>query len=67
MGSETDKDAPMQDQFSAKSNKPFSEEVVAVLNSLYTMGMIGWGKRHQDDIEKEVSMTGLDRSQIKVC
>ena len=57
----------MQDQFSAKSNKPFSEEVVVVLISLYAMAMMGWGKRHEDDTEKAVLMTGLDCSQLKVC
>ena len=49
------------------ANKPFSEEAVAVLSSLYRKGMIGWGKKHAKEIQTAVSATGLSHSQVKVC
>ena len=49
------------------SNKPFSEEAVAVLRSLYTKGMIDWGKKHAKEIQTAVSATSSSHSQVKVC
>ena len=38
----------------SQSGKPFSEEVGAVLESLYRRGMTGWGRKHYQDIELAV-------------
>ena len=57
----------LKDANGESSAKPFSEEVVAVLESLYRMGMIGWGKRHTREIHTAVTSTGLSHSQVEVC
>ena len=50
-----------------QSGKPFSKEVAAVLESLYSRGMTGWGKKHSGDIETAIASTGLQLTQVKVC
>ena len=69
IGSDSDNESPIQkDSLIVRaSNKPFSEEAVAVLSSLYSKGMIGWGKKHATEIQTAVSATGLSHSQVKVC
>ena len=47
-------------------HRPFSEEVVAVFKALYKRGIMGWGRRHQRDIETSVKSTGICRSQVEV-
>ena len=54
-------DEPVQDESSTKSVKLFLEEEVEELtcNPLYAMGMMAWGKQHQKDIARAVSMTAI--------
>ena len=40
---------------------------MAVLEALYKRGLMGWGRRHQGDIETAVKSTGLCPSQVKLC
>ena len=50
----------------SQSGKPFSEEVGAVLESLYRRGMIDWGRKHSQDIESAVASSSLQLSQVNV-
>ena len=50
-----------------QTGKPFSKEVAAVLEALYSRGMTGWGKKHSADIETAIASTGLQLTQVKVC
>ena len=45
---------------------PFSEAVKQTLLSLYSRGMIGWGKQKANLIDIAKEETGLDLGQIKV-
>ena len=46
--------------------KPFSPQVVAVLQFLYQRGMTGWGIKHSKTLESAVNSAGLNHSQVKV-
>ena len=50
-----------------QTGKPFSKEVAAVLEALYSRGMTGWGKKHSANIETAIASTGLQLTQWKVC
>ena len=49
------------------SGQKFSSQATAILESLYSTGMTGWGKDHEDNITAAVESTGLTLTQIKVC
>lgn len=67
-GSDSESESPGQKDVNNRGSvKPFSEEVVDVLESLYRTGMMGWGEKHSGDIQAAVTSTGLCRSQVKVC
>jgi len=36
--------------------KPFSKEVAAVLEAMYSRGMTGWGRRHSGDLYSHVKV-----------
>ena len=64
-GSDSEGESPAMT--TVQTGKPFSKEVAAVLEALYSRGMTGWGKKHSADIETAIASTGLQLTQVKVC
>ena len=64
-GSDSEGESPIIT--TVQPGKPFSKEVAAVLEALYSRGMTGWGRKHSGDIETAISSTGLQLTQVKVC
>ncbi len=50
----------------ASGCRKFPSQVTATLESLYSHGMTGWGKNHEEDIKAAIEGTGLSLTQIKV-
>ncbi len=48
------------------SSVKFSDTVTIILERLYSSGMTGWGKDHNESIETAIATTGLTESQVKV-
>ena len=46
--------------------QPFPKHITQVLESFYTRGMRGWGKKHASAIDAAAGATGLAQSQIEV-
>lgn len=55
------------DDWNVHKGSRFTDGTVAVLKSLYRKGMIGWGRKHADDIQAAIAGTGLKLDQVKVC
>ena len=45
----------------------FPKETVAILDSLYSRGMTGWGRSHTADVQVALKSTNLNIEQIRVC
>lgn len=45
----------------------FPSHATATLESLYSHGMTGWGKDHEEEIRAAIEGTGLKLKQIQVC
>ncbi len=45
----------------------FPSSATAILESLYSHGMTGWGKDHEEEIRAAIEGTGLKLKQIQVC
>ena len=45
----------------------FPKETVAILDSLYSRGVTGWGRSHTADVQVALKSTNLNIEQIKVC
>ena len=59
--------ATLNDGNDGSCSQKFSNEAAAILESLYSSGMTGWGRDHSDSISTAISSTGLTLSQVKVC
>ena len=63
-GSDSEGESPIMT--TVQSGKPFSKEVAAVLEALYSRVMTRWGKKHSGDIETATANTSLQLTQVKL-